>query len=332
MRISRSLIVVTSTALLLTACGSSVTAPETSTSSAAKAVTISNCGRELSFDKAPEALVGMHPAQTELLIRLGLTEKIVGQAQAKAQALPDDVVDKAKSIPTIGGVMPPSREELLAVKPDFVYSPTTYEFSAKQGFASIEQLKEAGAAAYVATGGCEDRRMTGEVSDLFIDLTNLGTIFGVQEEAQKMIDKDKAELEGVEKALKDQKKLRVAQIYMEGDALQAIGAGIEYDILKRAGADNVFTPDQKNFSDFFASTLTPEALAAENPEAIVFAAYDADHEKSTRDYLTKTFPDMPAVRENRIISVSTSDMFPGTQGNVKAVKHIASQLYPGAFK
>lgn len=99
MRISRSLIVVTSTALLLTACGSSVTAPETSTSSAAKAVTISNCGRELSFDKAPEALVGMHPAQTELLIRLGLTEKIVGQAQAKAQALPDDVVDKAKKHP-----------------------------------------------------------------------------------------------------------------------------------------------------------------------------------------------------------------------------------------
>lgn len=37
MRISHSLIVVASTALLLTACGSSVTAPETSTSSAAKA-------------------------------------------------------------------------------------------------------------------------------------------------------------------------------------------------------------------------------------------------------------------------------------------------------
>ena len=38
--------------------------------------------------------------------------------------------------------------------------------AAEQGFASIGQLNENGAQAYVATGGCADRRNTAEVTDV----------------------------------------------------------------------------------------------------------------------------------------------------------------------
>lgn len=326
----RSVAALSAGALLLSGCGSSVT-PAPGASGSGEAVTVENCGRQVVVDDAPAAAVGMHPAQTELLLRLGLADRLAGQAQATAQSLPDDVAPLAKDVPVVGDVMPPSREDLLAVEPDFVYSPTTYEFTAEQGFASIEQLEQAGSAVYVATGGCADRRMTGEVTDLFADLENVGEIFAVQDEAADLVTRSQADLDEVATAVADVEPLRVAQVYVEGTTLQAIGAGVEHDILRRAGAENVYGPDDPAFADFFAATISPESLAAEEPEALVFSVYDEQHEAATREYLTSTFPDMPAVREGRLIAVSSADVFPGTLGNVSVVRDIAEQLYPDAF-
>ncbi|MFD2795845.1 ABC transporter substrate-binding protein [Promicromonospora vindobonensis] len=317
-------------ALLLSGCGSAVSTDPARTGTD-EAVTVENCGREVTIDDAPEAAVGMHPAQTELLLRLGLADRLAAQAQATAQALPDDVAPLAEDVPVLGDAMPPSREDLLAVEPDFVYSPTTYEFTAEQGFAGIDQLEQAGAAVYVATGGCAERRMTGQVTDLFDDLENVGEIFGVREEAAGLVADSEAALDEVATAVADVEQLRVAQVYVEGTTLQAIGAGIEHDILRLAGADNVYGPDDPAFAEFFAATITPESLAAEQPDALVFSVYDEEHEAATREYLTTTFPDMPAVRENRLIAVSSADVFPGTLGNISIVREIAEQLYPGAF-
>lgn len=316
-------------ALALTACGSAV-APAGTTAPAGDALSIENCGATVTIPDVPTAAVGLHPSQTELLLRLGLADSLVGQAQATVQELPADVADLAADVPVIGGETPPSREDLLAVQPDFVYSPTTYEFTAEQGFASIEQLAEAGVAAYTATGGCFTRRMDGTVDDLFVDLENLGEIFDVQDEAAALIDDSKAELSAVETAIEGREKPRVAQIYVDGTTLSAIGAGVEYDILRHAGADTVFTPEDPQFADFFAAEITPESLAAEAPDALVFAVTDPAHEEAVRAYLTTTFPDMPAVRDGRLIAVSSSDMFPGTLGNVSVVRQIAEALYPDA--
>lgn len=323
-------LLLTSAALLLTGCGTAV-APASDDSTDGETVTVENCGREVVVDGVPDAAVGMHPAQTELLLRLGLADRLAGQAQAAAQALPDDIADLAADVPTIGDVMPPSREDLLSVEPDFVYSPTTYEFTAEQGFASIEQLEQADAAVYVAAGGCKERRMTGEVTDLFTDLENLGVIFGVEDAAAELIADGEAELAEIAAAVADVDRLRVAQVYVDGTTLQGIGAGVEYDILRSAGADNVFAPDQPAFAGFFAATISPESLAAEEPDALVFSVYDDAHEAATREYLTTTFPDMPAVREGRLIAVSSADVFPGTLGNIKMVRQIAEDLYPEAF-
>lgn len=327
---SKSIALLAAGILTLTGCGTAVTSPADG-EDLADAVTVQNCERQVTVERTPEAVVGMHPAQTELLLRLGLDERLAGQAQATSQALPDDVAPLAADIPVIGDAMPPSREDLLSTEPDFVYSPTTYEFTAEQGFASIEQLEQAGAAVYVAAGGCKDRRMSGEVTDLFVDLENLGTIFGVEDAAAELIEQSKAELEEVAAAVADVDRLRVAQVYVDGTTLQGIGAGIEYDILRSAGAENIFTPEQSAFADFFAATISPESLAAEEPDALVFSVYDEAHEIATRQFLTNTFPDMPAVREGRLIAVSSADVFPGTLGNISIVRQIAEELYPEAF-
>lgn len=299
--------------------------------SAADAPTIENCGREVTVDGVPSKVVGLHPSQTEMLLRLGLRDRLAGQAQTANQPLPDDVAPLAAGVPVLGEAEPPNREKLLAARPDFVFSPTTYEFTAEQGFATIEQLTGAGASVYVATGGCADRRMTGSVEDVFTDLKNLGEIFGVQDAAGKMITSGRADLKTVADAVAAVRPRTVAQLYVEGDTLSAIGAGLEYDIIRRAGGKNVFGPDDEAFADFFVAQISPEEVAARAPEAIVFGVADEEHERTARAYLTRTFPDVPAVRDGRLIAVPSPDLLPGTLGNVEAVRRIAAGLYPEAL-
>jgi iron complex transport system substrate-binding protein len=318
------------TVIALSACGSGVA--DSTNTGADEAVTIENCGREIIVDGVPEAVVGLSPTQTELLLRLGLADRIVGQAQAATAPLSEDLASLAADIPVISEDTPPAREALLDVEPDFVYSPTDYEFTAEQGFASHEQLAEAGVAAYTATGGCPERRMEGTVDDLFTDLDNLGRIFDVEDEAAALADEAQATLEDVAIRIDGLQKPTVAQVYVEGDSLTAIGAGIEYDMIARAGGENVFGPEDPEFAAFFAAQINPEALAAADPEVIVFAASDAEHEQATRDYLAQTLPEVSAVANDRIVVISGSDVYPGSLSNIDAVRAIAAGLYPEAFE
>lgn len=326
---TRPVIVAAAALFALSACGSDVA--DATTAATGQTLTIENCGRELTLDAVPEAVVGLSPTQTELLLRLGLADRIAAQAQTSTAPLDDSLAPLAADIPVISEDAPPTRETLLDVEPDFVYSPTDYEFTAEQGFASLDQLAEAGVAAYTATGGCPERRMEGTVDDLFTDLDNLGQIFDVEAEATALADEARATLDDVATRIADLDRPTVAQIYVEDDALTAIGAGIEYDMIARAGGDNVFGPGDPEFASFFAAQINPEALAAADPDVIVFAASDAEHEQATRDYLARTLPDLSAVVNERIVVISGSDVYPGSLGNIDAVHTIAAGLHPEAF-
>ncbi|WP_017589667.1 ABC transporter substrate-binding protein [Nocardiopsis ganjiahuensis] len=317
--------------LLLAACGTGVVSDAQDTGGSGEAVVVTNCGRELSFETAPTSIVGMMPSQTELLIRLGAQDSLAGQAQTAVSPLSDDVAEHAADVPELSTDAPPAREDLLAVGPDLVVSPTEYEFTAEQGFAGIEQLNENGAEAYVATGGCAERRHSAEVTDLFTDIANLGEILRVSEEADELAAESQERLSAVESAISDLPRPTVAQVFVEGNSLSAIGAGIEANIIASAGGDNVFDPDSPEFADFFAAEINPEEIVSRSPEAIVFAASGPENEEQTLDYLRSTFPDVPAVENDLLISIPSSDMYPGTLGNIDAVETIAHRLYPDAF-
>lgn len=317
--------------ITLTACGGGVVAESSGPDSGGEVVTITNCGRDLTFDVAPQRIVAMMPSQTELLLRLDVREDLVGQAQSDTSALPTDVAEQARDIPVISTDSPPAREDLLALEPDFVVSPTEYEFTAEQGFASIDQLEANGAQAYVATGGCADRRNTAEVTDVLTDITNLGAILRVPGVAEELTSDAEQRLADVAAAIGDQPRISVAQVYVEGNTIGAIGAGVEADIIKRAGGENVFEPDSPEFADFFAAEINPEEIISRNPDAIVFGRTSPEQEKQVRAHLRTTFPDVPAIRNDLVIAVDQSGLYPGTLGNVAAVETIATQLYPQAF-
>jgi len=113
--------------------------------------------------------------------------------------------------------------------------------------------------------------------------------------------------------------------------MAAIGAGIEYDMIKTAGGKNAFSPSDPAFAKFFSAVISPETLVQKDPEVIVFTTLDKAHEDATRAFLREKFPEVAAVKKSRMVAIDSDDVMPGTWGNIRAVEQIAKALHADAF-
>lgn len=323
--------IVLAIAALLTgtaACGT-VTTEKTASSSAARGdypVTVQNCGRTVTIPDAPRRVVSMHPSITELLIQLGVGDKVVAQAQDALGEPSPDLAKQVEAIPSISKDTPPNREVLLAEKPDLVLSGTEYEFSTDMGFAGYDGLEDAGAQSYVATAGCKGRRSAGTVEDTFTDLAFLGEAFGVEDRAAQVEKEARADLAEVAGIVGGDAPVRAAQVYVEGGKLYAIGGAVEIDVLRLGGGENVFAGDGR-FADFFAAEVNPEVVLDQAPDALVFAVNNPEHEAETRAYIAKNLSDTPAAKAGRLIAVDNTFVQPGTLSAIEGARIVAEGLH-----
>lgn len=314
--------------LSLAACGT-VTSADTDVAQAGGSdypVTVTTCGRDISVPSAPKRVVSMHPSITELLVQLGLGDKVVAQAQDALGEPSPELAEAVEKIPSLSTDSPPSREQLLAERPDLVLSGTEYEFSSDLGFAGYDDLEKAGAQTYVAKAGCKDRRSAGTVADTFDDLRFLGEAFGVQDRAAAVERQAKADLEEVADVVGDDEPVRAAQVYVEGGKLYAIGGAVEIDVLRLGGGKNLFADDGR-FADFFAAEVNPEVVVDKAPDALVFAVNDAKHERETRAYLRKNLGETPAVKSGLLVAVDNTFVQPGTLSAIEGARVVAEALH-----
>ncbi len=312
--------------LALGACGTVTTGDEDTASSTGRAE-VTSCGRTVTVDAPPERIVSMHPSLTDLLVRLGVEDRVVAQAQDGLGDASDDVADAVDAIPSLSSDVPPTREVLLAETPDLVLSGTEYEFSADQGFAGYDDLEQAGAAAYVATAGCVERRSEGTVEDLLTDVEDLGRLLGVEDRADELAAQVRADLDAVAETVGDADPVRAAQVYVEGGKLYGIGGAVEVDVLRLGGGENLFGRDDDRFADFFAAEVNPEVVLDLAPEALVFAVNDAEHEAETLAYLRENLASTPAVRDDRLVAVPNSAVQPGSVAAVDGARLVAEALH-----
>lgn len=336
-------VLVASVLLALTAaCGSSTpeaggSAPSSASSAkpagGAYPVTISNCDRTLTFDHAPKRVVSLAQPQTDVVVDLGLVDRVVGQAQL---GVVDGLAGSAEpegseNIPVIAKSGVPAKEVTVSQSPDLVLAPTTYEFDGEQGFATMKDLEAADIAPYLAAGGCPERRIHRSVKDTLVDLDSLGQIFGVQDRAKELASDYTGQLDEVADALQGTKPVKVAEVYIWGSDIQSLVGSTENDLVRAAGGVNVFAPGDPQFKGMLFANLSAEVVAATQPEAFVFSAGSEKEADQVRATLRKTFPSTPAVRNDKLIAYSSSASLPGSMTTPAAVRYVAEQLHPDAF-
>lgn len=318
-------------AALVTACsgpgGSSPTSPgDTEGAAPGFPVTITSCGRTLTFDAPPRRVAILSPMIARDLVALGLEDRIVGQSGTDFFVPPPETAD----VPVLSTNNLTSTESLLGARPDLVISDLAYRLDPAQQGASLEQLEQAGVQSYVSAGGCTTNYTEGWVKDVFTDLENLGRIFGVQPQADALAEKLRADLADVERRVADRPTVSAFMGTVYGGEYYPV-TGIGLDALGLAGGTSVF-PEVEDPN----ASLSKEEITARDPQVFIRqnsypGSFDEQQEAAA---LRADFPTTAAVRDDRIHFIGyLSSALPGSAiETVGAVRELASFLHPTAFQ
>lgn len=326
-------------ALLTVGCGDSEEAPSAVTAipsaDAQYPVTISNCGRTLTFDKAPSKVIAAYEPVLKVFLDLGLADRVSGQTKFNEPEppLPAGYAAAKKRIPVVSKDLSlPAKETMLSLGSDLVVVVQSGEFDAKAGRATRGQLAKVGAASYVMSGWCTPENVgTATLQDTYDDILNLGRIFGISDRAEALVKRQQDEVAAATSKVAGQPTVRVIG-YNEGvGPVSLLGGGIINEVIEAAGGENAFATKP----GFFDGSV--ESVGKADPAAFVVFDYPAFDGKSgrTADEKAKTlfrlFSTTQAAKAKRWVKLYAVDQHPGGF-NAEAVERLARQLHPDAFE
>lgn len=171
-------------ALLLSACGSAAQ----SEPRGSDALVLQNCDREVTIDHSPHRAVSLNQGSTELLLALGLADRVVGSA-TWTEPVREDLAEANEGVPRLADDTP-SFESVLDLEPDFVMGLYHAMFTDDR-VASRDRFEELGVPTYLSPTSCfpEDAALEEPVDlvDIYGEVTDVARIFGVPERGERLV-------------------------------------------------------------------------------------------------------------------------------------------------
>lgn len=276
---------------------------------------------EITYEKAPERVASLAGFATEMLLALGLEDKIVGYAWQDNDVLPQYQEAFEKLTPLCDPGMDPGEEILLASQPDLVVSWASWS---DEDYYNYKNLEKNGIQAY----GFHCERTSGaSLQDVYDDFLNLGKIFRVEDRAEALVAEMQSNIAAVEERVKDKEPVKVFVCDIASSEEQAftIGAGLPADLIEKAGGKNIVEGTDLNWT-----RVSWETVAEANPDWIVIDYYTgAEDVVGTIEFL-KTQPalmNLDAVKNEKFIILGLTDIS-ASERNDDAVELMASYFHP----
>lgn len=290
-------------------------------------VVIENMGRTTTYEEAPETAVALSYSIAEIMVALGLEDKIV--AIAPSMYILDQVSEEYRetvgSFPVLeGSYGVPTLETVLDTGAEFVFG-DAYSFYAS-GVGTAEDFEAAGVNIY-ATEGTYVEDATFE--NIYNDIINIGKIFRVEERAEELVAQLREREASVEASVAGLEPVRV--FYFDSDTgggvdMSTVGnTGLQSLMLEMAGAENIFGDVEGQFV-----AVSWEDVVDRDPEYIIVCDYYGEGYADEKIAELKANPatmDMDAVVNDRFIVVPGLAMFPSLEC-MDAVELIAAGLHP----
>ncbi len=329
---------ITSVVLVAALAGCAATTSSTATTSASGsadgAVTLSNCGLELTVSSPPERAVTLEQGATELLLALDLGDRMVGTSYL-TDAVASEYADAYAAVPVLADQYP-TAEQLREVQPDFVYSMRSSAY-ASDAVGSREELAELGVPAYLSTNDCEDTDLIADevgFDQIFAEISDLATIFDVQDRGDALIAEQQAVLDQVAGSAADAGDLDVVWIYstINGAPVVAGNAGLPQTLTELAGATNAFDDLDAQWTE-----TSWDEIAQRDPDVLVLADLSRGLEgDSAQDKIDSLRSDavtsqLSAVLADRLVSIPATEMDPSVR-SIDALSTLSDALvgYAGA--
>ncbi|WP_406276487.1 ABC transporter substrate-binding protein [Nocardia sp. NBC_00881] len=287
------------TAALLAGCGS----PRKVASSTAEGLlmTISSCGRDVTFDVPPQRVVTVGSVAAPLVAAAGAADRIVTRTFESAP-LPGEYADELAGIETTSRTGELAREEIINRAPDLVVS---FEGAA----VTADDLAQVNIPLLVTRGYCRDA--AGGFDDIFSDIELYGQLFGTSAAANAEVTSLRQRVAAVGDRNKARAPVRAAALIISRDGAKISAYGRTSTVaaqMRILGLDNVFGD-----SDLRYSEINTEALIDRDPNILILLTQGEQTPESVRQAL-RDRPQLAvlrAIRDNRMIGLPFGYTGPG---------------------
>ncbi|MFJ5720722.1 ABC transporter substrate-binding protein [Streptomyces sp. NPDC093149] len=321
--------------VLLTACGGGTS------NSAAKPgstdgypVTLKNCGRTVTVESAPRRAVSVDQGSTEILLSLGLADRLAATATWTDPVMKG--LEKANAgVPRIADNRP-SSEKVLDREPDFI-SASFESTLAKGGVAPREQFEELGVPTYVSPADCTGKDNSGSgdgartepltMDSVYDEVRELARVFGVAGRGDRLVAQLRARVKKAAEGV-DAADATILYWFSDSKAPYLAGCcGAPGIITRELGAKNVFDDTRDEWPQ-----ISWETVADRNPDVLVIG--DLTRRAQTAESAAKKIEflesnpvtrNMDAVRHRRYVLLSGQAMNPSVR-TVEGVERVAAGL------
>lgn len=284
--------------------------------------TVTNCGVSSTYQAPPERAVTMNQHATEIMLALGLQDRMAGTAYLDDSVLPAyrPAYDKIKVL----AKEYPSKEVLLGADPDFVYGGYASAFDKGQG-RDREGLAKAGIGSRLSVEYCTEGRVG--LEQLKTEITEVARTFGVPERGEALVREEQRRVDAVTARVKDRARPSVF-VYDSGEAsaFTSGGNGIGNEIVSLAGGANVFADLKDTFGD-----VPWEKVIERAPEVVLIYDYGGTTVEAKKQRLLNdpALAEVPAVKNRRFVVLPLSSAVLGVRV-ADAVESLGRQLHPDA--
>lgn len=304
----------------------------TPTSTAYTAFTADNCGFDVDVEAAPERIVTIKSAMTDLVLALGAGDRLVATAYPDSPPVDPADAELVSSLPVLADRVP-TNEAVLSVEPDLVLAGWESNFSA-DGAGERSALTDLGVATFVAPSACTQAPYVPDpltFQDVFDEVTQVGGLLGESEAARELVDEQTAALEelraerdGASSTAGDPAAAATALWWSSGSDTPYVGAGTGAPqmIMDEVGLTNIAGDLAGGWGPY-----SWEAATAADPDVIVLvdSSWNTAEKKKETLAANPVTASLRAVQEERYLVVP----FAATEGgvrNVEAVRTLSEQL------
>lgn len=289
-------------------------------------ITVKSCNRDVTFQAAPTRAVSNDVNLTEMMLALELTGHMVGYTGVSDwKTLDERLREGIAELPELSPDYP-TKEVLLGADADFYFAGWNYGLKVG-GEVTPDTLAEFDIAAYELTESCIHimEKPKASMDDMYVDLLNLGKIFGAEEKAAELVADYKQELADFTATLSTAVAPKVF-VYDSGEdkPFTAGRYAIPTALIEAAGGTNIMDDVESSWVE-----IGWEPVIERNPDVVVIVNYGDVTAAQKIEFMKSNpaFKDIPAVVNDRFVVLEYVEATPGPR-NIEAIKRLAASFHP----
>ena len=273
----------------------------------ASALTLTDqTGRQITLPAAPARIISLVPSVTEILYSIGAQARLVGVTDFC------DYPPEARRKPHVGGMLAPSLEGVVSLKPDLVVA--TSAGNRQETFDQLDRLR---IPVYVVNP------IT--VADVLDLVGRLGRLADRAEAADRTVAALRERVRAVTARVQGRSRPRVLYVLWPDPLIVPGHGSLVSELIALAGGESVTADGGEGYPRY-----SLEAALARNPEIIVLASHGSERTPLGRDKWER-LRQVPAIGAGRLYTIDGNLTHRYGPRIVDGLERLARLIHPDAF-